>query len=333
MNMVPRTGRDLAPSGGSALQAAKDEADNRIEFAKHIAGRLMAIVEERHLSARIDGKDYLEYEAWQTIGMFYEVTANVEWTRTMEMDGAIMGWEARVQLLDRQGQVVGTGEMSCGFDEFPCKGKEGFAKHKAARSAAQTWAASKAYRMNYSHVAVLGGFEATTADEMRGSEVTGDDSAPMGFCPDHDVAFQHRQGIGRNDKPYDFWACPKKNGTAYCAKKPEDYLAIQLKQVQEVLGWEKAALTAWLKMEMGGTWSQLHIDKKFESIATLRALAAAPVESVDGQGAGGEGAADQAPPPASPQQDAPGGPDDTDADRAFREEADRQKQDRPRAEA
>jgi hypothetical protein len=76
-----------------------------------------------------------------------------------------VGYEAKV-LLMRGNEQVSSGIMTCGFQEFPCRGREGMAKVKAAMSAAQTWAESKAYRMKFAFVAKLAGFEPTPADEM-----------------------------------------------------------------------------------------------------------------------------------------------------------------------
>ena len=67
----------------------------------------------------------------------------------------------------KNGEVIATGIMACGFDDFPCRGKQGTGKHRAAMSAAQTWAGAKAARMKYAWVVTLAGYAATPAEEMQ----------------------------------------------------------------------------------------------------------------------------------------------------------------------
>jgi len=151
---------------GANLPELKRRADLRIELATYWAEKLMDVVEKRNMAKNIQGKKYLEVEGWQVVGELSGVTPIVEWTRPW-MDGEQkVGYEARVQLVDREGRVVSAGESSCGFDAFPCRGKTGSEQEKAARSAAQTWAASRAYRMKFSFVAKLAGYEPTPAEEM-----------------------------------------------------------------------------------------------------------------------------------------------------------------------
>lgn len=146
---------------------------------------LMDIVESRQIYQEIEGKKYLEVEAWQTIGAFNRVHALTDFVNPMKEGDAITGYEAQVSLW-KDGERIGQGIMTCGLDEFPCRGKEGQAKHKAARSAAQTWAESKAYRMNFAYIAVLAGYQPTPAEEMTGGNKPEDKSH---WCPIHDIAF------------------------------------------------------------------------------------------------------------------------------------------------
>lgn len=127
---------------------------------------LRDIVEKQKIFTEIAGKKYLEVEAWEIIGAFYNVNACTDYVNPIKDDKEnIVGYEAQVSLY-KEGRIVGSAIMSCGLDEFPCQGKEGSAKHKAARSAAQTWAESKAYRMNFSWVVKLAGFEPVPAEEV-----------------------------------------------------------------------------------------------------------------------------------------------------------------------
>ena len=53
-------------------------------------------------------------------------------------------------------------------------------------------------------------------------ETTEPETAERGLCPVHNVAFQHRQGVSKTGKPYDFWACPERPDGDYCKERPQD---------------------------------------------------------------------------------------------------------------
>lgn len=203
MALQPVETREIAPR--EVIAQATEQAD-----------ALMGIVEDRKLYAMIEGKKYLEAEAWSTIGAFNRVHAITEWVNLIERDGVEVGYMAKVSLVHSvTGANHGTGIMSCGFEEFPCRGKTGMAQHKSAMSAAQTWATSKAYRMNYSWVAVLAGFQPTPAEEMAGNrpaKQSGSGNRPakqeeMDWCEEHQTEW-FKRGRMRN------YAHPVGEGTA-----------------------------------------------------------------------------------------------------------------------
>jgi hypothetical protein len=126
--------------------------------------------ENQHLTKKIGNKVYLFYELWQTIGAFNGVfpqTESVEeiWGLDDDGDPAIVAYKAVVGGY-RDGVKITSAIAYCGMNSFPTRGQSGFDKNRAAMSAAQTWAGSKMFRMIFSVVAVLGGFAATTAEEM-----------------------------------------------------------------------------------------------------------------------------------------------------------------------
>ena len=137
----------------------------QIAVMEEWASCLMDVVEQKRLYQNIQGKKYLLAEAWEIILSFAHTGSIPEWVREVHEDGVIVGYEAKM-LLTKNGETVGGAIMSCGLDEFPCRGKEGQAKAKAAKSAAQTWAMSKAARLKYSLVPILAGYEPTPAEEM-----------------------------------------------------------------------------------------------------------------------------------------------------------------------
>jgi hypothetical protein len=145
------------------------------------ASALMEAVEQQKMYADMSGKKYLEVEAWQLVGMFANADAVPGHPIPIEKDGEIIGYECEA-IVWQHGKIVGQGTMSCGLDAFPCRGKQGSEKNKAAMSAAQTWAISKALRNKFSFVAKLAGFEGTTADEMRGNDGASFGGNGADFC-------------------------------------------------------------------------------------------------------------------------------------------------------
>ena len=141
----------------------REVADGAAEQAK----TLMDIVDQQNLFVVVQGKKYLMVEAWETIGAFNNVGSDTEWLREFRIGDELVGWQAKVNLVDsRTGIQVGSGISVCGLDEFVAKGKHGVAQHNAVMSMAQTRATSKAYRAKYSWVAVLAGYQPTPAEEM-----------------------------------------------------------------------------------------------------------------------------------------------------------------------
>ena len=153
------------------------------------ATALMEAVEDRKMYADMSGKKYLEVEAWQLVGMFANAHAVAQEPTPIEKDGEITGYLCTA-LVYQNDIVIGQGTMSCGLDAFPCRGKQGSEKNKAAMSAAQTWAISKALRNKFSFVAKLAGFEGTTADEMRGNDGAAFGGNSTDFCPVHELSWR-----------------------------------------------------------------------------------------------------------------------------------------------
>ena len=129
------------------------------------------------------------------IGAFAGLRAEVESVEPQRSeDGTIMAYKAKVVLVNIKTREIGGGGIAlCGMDESVVQGqKTNGAKHNACMSMAQTRATSKAYRMNYSHVVVLGGYQPTPAEEMvdlkeeTESEVTVNEEAEH-WCKIHGV--------------------------------------------------------------------------------------------------------------------------------------------------
>src|SRR2546425_414845 len=66
--------------------------------ASKAAKALQEVVKKARLIQRIGDKEHLRVEAWQTLGAFYGVTAEIEWTRPIKPSGSVdatVGYTAR----------------------------------------------------------------------------------------------------------------------------------------------------------------------------------------------------------------------------------------------
>lgn len=167
-----------------------------IARATEWANILTDIVHKQDMFQLIGDKEYIEYEGWSLIANFDGAEIVPEWTRPINDGEDIIGYLARTQLV-KHSRVLGAGEMSCYFTEFPCRGKEGDDKHRAAMSAAQTWAGSKACRMRYSFVAKLAGFEPTPAEEMGGTSSQPAQDTSQHWCEEDKMPFARHERDGR----------------------------------------------------------------------------------------------------------------------------------------
>lgn len=126
--------------------------------AKVVATVLKDIVTDQKLYTTIQGKKYVHVEGWTTLGAMLGITP-----RTVEVKELFEGvFEATVELVrNSDGMIVGQGIAECG-DSDTWKGRDRYAK----KSMAITRATGKAYRLAYSWVIKLAGYEGTPAEEM-----------------------------------------------------------------------------------------------------------------------------------------------------------------------
>ena len=134
-----------------------------IAAAQTAAKQLKAIVDQKPKPVIINGERYLEFEDWQTIGAFYGITPDIDWTRPIkdEKSGELLGYEARATALFR-GEEISHAEADCRYAESNWRNRDAF----ALKSMAQTRAAAKALRNVLAWQVVLAGFRGTPAEEM-----------------------------------------------------------------------------------------------------------------------------------------------------------------------
>lgn len=136
-----------------------------LDEAKRAAGVLKNMIAETKSSIRVGNSEHIKFEAWQTVGTFFHVTARTS-PEPCEIDG-IKGAKATADLIDAQtGLVVGGAVAYCMRDESNWAKKPWF----QLSSMAQTRAASKALANKFRWISVLAGYAPTPAEEMEGTE-------------------------------------------------------------------------------------------------------------------------------------------------------------------
>ena len=133
--------------------------------AKKAADRLIDIVKQNGWAKKFGGdKEHLFYEAWQTLGKYYNVSVATKDAEPVEID-IIQGFKAVGYVIDnKMGFEVGHAEAYCMRDEGNWKSKPTF----QLASMAQTRAGSKALRQMFGFVVALAGYNPTPAEEMEG---------------------------------------------------------------------------------------------------------------------------------------------------------------------
>jgi hypothetical protein len=242
-------------SNDAQTLAIRDEQALALRPREVIAGAteqatvLMEIVQARKLFATVGGKMYLEAEAWEVICAFNNVAPDVVYVKPIYENDEVVAYEAKVNLVDRSGALRGSGIAECSLDSFPTKGRVGRDKDKAAKSAAQTWAISKAARMAFSWVAVLAGFEPTPASEMKGGPAPSNGGNDYGICPKHNVPYFKRGAMTspghKDDTTKDKWCNRPDDDADFAAKAPSAYTEpVSEPEGTEVLGDGGVALAA-----------------------------------------------------------------------------------------
>ena len=171
----------------SALGTAPNEV---IGNAVTIANSLAQIVERAKLATNISGKRYVMAEGWTTLGAMLSVFPQVEWTKRVELSNGAYAWESRVQLVKSDGRLIASAEAMAASNE----GAKWCGKEYSVRSMAQTRATGKAFRLAFSWIMTLAGFEPTPAEEMPAevkatkSRVAGRSKAAAAPAADMEVA-------------------------------------------------------------------------------------------------------------------------------------------------
>lgn len=129
-----------------------------VKYATEIANALKPVIDGQKMFAIISGKKYPTVEAWLTLGALLGVTPR-EVSVAELADGS---YEAKVELVNTAGRIVGGASALCGIEERRWDKAERFAR----RSMAITRATGKAYRLAFAWLIQLAGYQPTPAEEM-----------------------------------------------------------------------------------------------------------------------------------------------------------------------
>lgn len=120
------------------------------------------IVSNKRPPVIFNGKRYLEFPHWQTIGKFYHVGVETHDAIFLEVGGT-RGFHAQATVIDeKSGLKIGGGEGYCMVDEPNWRSRPLF----QLASMAQTRAACKALSNKFRYVAIVAGYEPAAAEEM-----------------------------------------------------------------------------------------------------------------------------------------------------------------------
>lgn len=133
--------------------------EEQVVQATKIANVLSSVIEQQGLFSLISGKKYIKAEGWQTLGTFLGVVPREKHVNRLA-DGS---YEAYVDIVKfRDGTVVGGGSAICSRKEKRWLNADEY----AIRSMAITRATGKAFRVGFSWIVTLAGYQPTPEEEI-----------------------------------------------------------------------------------------------------------------------------------------------------------------------
>ncbi len=146
---------DIAPS-----EPAAGDVGTSFATAKQVAELIRDVIRQQKLAVRIQGRDYVRCEGWTALGALMGLMPREVEVRRTETP---QGYEAVVEVVRvADGRVLSRASAICARDEPQWRDRPEY----AVRSMAVTRATSKAFRLVYSWVMALAGYEPTPAEEM-----------------------------------------------------------------------------------------------------------------------------------------------------------------------
>lgn len=157
------TEQDTEVKSVSIVQLGTIEAEGPADVvtrAAEMAGILASIIDSRKLYTMIQGRKYVTAEGWGLLGGMLGIIPRE--VNCVDLEGDYLATVELIRASD--GAIVGRASALVSSDEHTWASRPRYAR----RSMAITRATSKAYRMGWSWVINLAGYEATPAEEMIG---------------------------------------------------------------------------------------------------------------------------------------------------------------------
>lgn len=145
-----------------AVQASSPE--DIVNRASSVATVLAKVINEKKLFTVINGRKYVQVDGWATLGAMLGVLP-----REVSSEKQENGYLAFVELVrTTDGMIIGGASAICTREERNWKGRDEY----AIKSMATTRATGKAFRLGFSWIMNLAGYESTPAEEMIDAEFT-----------------------------------------------------------------------------------------------------------------------------------------------------------------
>jgi len=128
-----------------------------IKKASDYAKILKDVVEKQKLYVVIQGRKYVRCEGWQVLGALLKCTPRV--VRVTEIPN---GFEAEAEIVNVEGKILSRAVARCTRNERNWQNRDEY----ALMSMAQTRAVAKAFRLGFSWILGLAGYEPTPAEEV-----------------------------------------------------------------------------------------------------------------------------------------------------------------------
>ena len=143
-----------------AVQAASPE--DIVSRASSVATVLAKVITEKKLYTVINSKKYVQVDGWATLGAMLGVLPRE--VKSEKIENGYLSFVELVRTTD--GMVIGGASAICTREERNWKNSDEY----AIKSMATTRATGKAYRLGFSWIMNLAGYESTPAEEMIDAE-------------------------------------------------------------------------------------------------------------------------------------------------------------------
>lgn len=149
---------------GAALGGIALSTEEVVSRASAVATSLAKIIQDKNLFIQIRDKNYVVVEGWNALGAMLGVLPRERETKPyVDEATGISGFESYVELVRAvDGVVIGGASAICLKNERNWKDKPEY----AVRSMTVTRATGKAFRLGFSWIMQLAGYDATPAEEV-----------------------------------------------------------------------------------------------------------------------------------------------------------------------